>query len=605
MITKNVTTLNLSGETTVQFDKGYDYFFVSNLSGNDVMISMSSGITDGADGVIIVPEGSSAGTMHGYSANTVYVKGTGKVQVMGTYSAFNPFKKSQKGGEIKTVSGSNITINSVEFPLLALTAYGRSWQGSCIVNIADVGIEGYGIPVSNGGNYTDSNGQQWVCDELIVNADGTGKIINRIAKELLEEKFNETVVAGMNLKYVYAHPAIAKERYNGFCNCFNGNGSLQSGNNVCRFDSGTIYIRADEYSVEELTAYAKENPIIVVYQLAAPTENELTPEQLTALQPLIEKYGAFTVYFVSTQNGTPTPENTVDIVSTADLHRVSVPIESIGDSGSVTVTTCGKNLYNAAAATKEAVYPTGEIVSNEYMLLSDYIPCCNISNITVSGIVDTGVVAYRIAKYDNNKSFIERLVAANVSTGAYIFDVSDCCYFRFSCENNPTISATASSVQIECGLKATEYEPYKSITASITTALPLCGIPVSSGGNYTDGSGQEWVCDTLEYNYTAAVKKQRVAVIDSYNGETVESDYISTTGGLDVSASVIYPAETVTETPLTADEINQLRNLETFGGVTNIYNSENANMSVEYLTSKAASKAVMPIITVLRGDSNA
>ena len=33
-----------------------------------------------------------------------------------------------------------------------------------------------GIPVDSDGNYTDNNGQQWVCDELIYNADGTGKI---------------------------------------------------------------------------------------------------------------------------------------------------------------------------------------------------------------------------------------------------------------------------------------------------------------------------------------------------------------------------------------------------------------------------------------------
>ena len=39
-----------------------------------------------------------------------------------------------------------------------------------------------GIPIASGGNYTDSTGQTWCCDELVYNADGTGKIIKRTAK---------------------------------------------------------------------------------------------------------------------------------------------------------------------------------------------------------------------------------------------------------------------------------------------------------------------------------------------------------------------------------------------------------------------------------------
>lgn len=101
MITKNSTTITLTGtEQTVQFDRPYPYFWVHNLGDSDVFISMDSGIVDGEDGVIEVPAGGSCGTMHNYTANAdkLYLLGSGRVQVMGTGSAFNPFKTSWKGG---------------------------------------------------------------------------------------------------------------------------------------------------------------------------------------------------------------------------------------------------------------------------------------------------------------------------------------------------------------------------------------------------------------------------------------------------------------------------------------------------------------------------
>lgn len=104
MVTKNSTTITLTGtEQTVQFDRNYNYFWVQNLGDSDVLISVDNGIVDGADGVITVPAGGSCGSMHGYPADKLYLIGSGKVQVMGTGSAFNPFKAVRKGGDEQIV----------------------------------------------------------------------------------------------------------------------------------------------------------------------------------------------------------------------------------------------------------------------------------------------------------------------------------------------------------------------------------------------------------------------------------------------------------------------------------------------------------------------
>lgn len=53
-------------------------------------------------------------------------------------------------------------------------------------------------------------------------------------------------------------------------------------------------------------------------------------------------------------------------------------------------------------------------------------------------------------------------------------------------------------VWLEQGEAPTEYEPYNGQTLTITTHDSLPGIPVASGGNYTDANGQQWVCDEVD-----------------------------------------------------------------------------------------------------------
>lgn len=97
---------------------------------------------------------------------------------------------------VATAQGENIAVSdSAERQLQGLTVYGKSTQdgtptadapveitstsdsGSVTVTVSDGGensqtltiptsIGLYGLPVTSGGNYTDDNGQQWICDEI-------------------------------------------------------------------------------------------------------------------------------------------------------------------------------------------------------------------------------------------------------------------------------------------------------------------------------------------------------------------------------------------------------------------------------------------------------
>lgn len=88
--------------------------------------------------------------------------------------------------------------------------------------------------------------------------------------------------------------------------------------------------------------------------------------------------------------------------------------------------------------------------------------------------------------------------------------------------NSKNDTATYKQVQIEKGDTATEYEPYKTAqTLTAQTPNGLLGIPVPYDGNYTDESGQQWICD--EVDFAKGVYVQRI-VRKIYNGtETWEN----------------------------------------------------------------------------------
>ena len=68
-------------------------------------------------------------------------------------------------------------------------------------------------------------------------------------------------------------------------------------------------------------------------------------------------------------------------------------------------------------------------------------------------------------------------------------------------------------LQVEEAMEVTDYEPYRiPQTFTITSPTSLPGIPVLSGGNYTDPTGQQWICD--EVDLERGVYVQRIYTVD-------------------------------------------------------------------------------------------
>ena len=69
------------------------------------------------------------------------------------------------------------------------------------------------------------------------------------------------------------------------------------------------------------------------------------------------------------------------------------------------------------------------------------------------------------------------------------------------------------NVQLEFGTTATAYSPYHEQLLTLPTPNGLRGIPVASGGNYTDKNGQQWICDEVDLERGIYIKRVAVTVL--------------------------------------------------------------------------------------------
>ena len=205
-----------------------------------------------------------------------------------------------------------------------------------------------------------------------------------------------------------------------------------------------------------------------------------------------------TVYGRSTQDGTPTPD-------------APVPIVSAGDGGSVAVKVTGKNLLYIPDGVKTVrgvtitskngrISISGTATENGYV----YLP---VKQISIHGLaLLSSNVSDPVAKLVSESwevLFVQG--KANVTQGV----ITRVC---FIVKEGTNYDSDGINVQLELGTTATAYSPYREQLLTLPTPNGLPGIPVTSGGNYTDENGQQWVCD--EVDLERGVKVQRVNAVD-------------------------------------------------------------------------------------------
>lgn len=191
-----------------------------------------------------------------------------------------------------------------------------------------------------------------------------------------------------------------------------------------------------------------------------------------------------TVYGKSTQSGTPTPD-------------APVPIVSAGDGGSLTVKVTGKN----------------RMPPN--LKYGDVLECFVKKNTPITLVFKGDLVSQggNILFFDENNNQKWFGIDAGKAEHHITYPV-DVTKFQYLLAN-----MASENVCLTWNASSPDYEPYREQLLTLPTPTGLPGIPVTSGGNYTDSTGQQWVCD--EVDLERGVRVQRIAsfVINAENAD--------------------------------------------------------------------------------------
>ena len=155
-----------------------------------------------------------------------------------------------------------------------------------------------GVPVSKDGNYTDADGQQWVCDEIDL---GRGKYVQRVNNFVFNDKalfsvdieakhensilINIPVTDASNFKTLGANSMLCDRlkacEYN-----------IYSMDEVsCGYTGEANYLRvrlpiSAGTEIEEIKNYLADKSFKILYIIATPIERDLTPEEIAAYKAL-------------------------------------------------------------------------------------------------------------------------------------------------------------------------------------------------------------------------------------------------------------------------------------------------------------------------------
>lgn len=238
--------------------------------------------------------------------------------------------KKRQNVLVGSETGNPVSCNDAySAPLCGLTVYGKSTQdgtptpdapvpivsagdgGSVVVKVSDgngkeqtltlqtpTGLPG--IPVTSGGNYTDQNGQQWICDEVdlergvrvqmvttMVFSDSSGFAASSTTNGI---RFLRAV---KNLKITDTDTADA----NAFCSALalGANGGTWLTPDVFTITKTALYVRFKNItSLGELQQYLQQTPMSLTAILATPIETPLFPAEIAAYKALTA-YGPDTV----------------------------------------------------------------------------------------------------------------------------------------------------------------------------------------------------------------------------------------------------------------------------------------------------------------------
>lgn len=173
----------------------------------------------------------------------------------------------------------------------------KAWDGKIttrnsdgtLQSVADIGISLYGIKVTSGGNYTDKDGQQWLCDKIDLEK---GVIVRSLAKEAMKSSYSWTESNSYAGDYVIRNWATDRGIRNSHKHLQT---HFRTQSVPASFAVGDAYIGSDINfwigtdvcpDVASWKSWLDSHDLSIIYAMASSVEEPLTSEQINALRVL-------------------------------------------------------------------------------------------------------------------------------------------------------------------------------------------------------------------------------------------------------------------------------------------------------------------------------
>ena len=258
-------------------------------------------------------------------------------------------------------------------------------------------------------------------------------------------------------------------------------------------------------------------------------------ENLSLVNVKGSKQNALSVYGKSMQSGTPSPDNPVPIVSAGSVMTTGAQLFdaslingvqnngiSANANGSIKVTgmieqTGGTNLYSQKFHLNEGEYSIGLSIGVDFYVsivpYNSWISSldCEIGNTSAHGFIEDGDYTLRFYRETESNENINFEVYVMINSGSTALP------WEPYTGGVPGVNPYEGEINVTVSDGGTQ-----SQTLILSTPGGLPGVPGYSGGNYTDESGQQWICDEIDLKRGVYVQYIKKIILDGTEGDWTE-----------------------------------------------------------------------------------
>lgn len=473
-----------------------------------------------------------------------------------------------------------------------------------------------GIPVSKDGNYTDQNGQQWICDEVDL---GRGKYVQRV-KDIklngdteISHGFHSNGNGYIGVSKIGAKKVnnLMSDRYIG------GDWSAENGHFYAPDNKGIIVVDKRFTSLEEAKRIIGVEQPYFLYQLATPIERDLTPEELAAYEALHTNYPTTVItndagahmeasYVADTGNYVRNMEERlnaklVNIQQALISQKISGGGIKVTDSSRVPVVRFVMWGKTEQMRTSGAQLLPEQEISNYFITFAGDVVGKNTKDYSKI-IQNTENTTYYIFRKNVGTRFraayVDAIPTGNTPCTGVVDDTKD--NISITVPAGKVLIINMEDVKAFDGLMVQKtrdrlpYEPYTggkpSPSPDLEQPIEITDQPVTV--TIKGGTEQQSITLIPPKPMTKWDKLEKVDEvwcwvyqskhILSYSAESITGEYFSTTGELSAGAEVYYKADVPENIPLSPSEQAQLNALTMYSPETEVTNTGGCNMEMTY-----------------------